>query len=91
MRSGSTDAEFQSFSTAPTDLWGTAVVGSHPALFPVARTIGGWTRDDHLHLVDGDGASLCEAFTQQELEWLPLVWAEVLEVARCRACEALGL
>jgi hypothetical protein len=74
------------FSTAPTDLWGTA-----PSLFPVARTIGGGTRDGHLHLVDGDGASLCETFTQQELEWLPLVWAEVLEVARCRACEALGL
>jgi len=78
------------FPTVPTDLWGTAVVGSRPALFPVARTIGGGTRDGHLHLVDGDGASLCEAFTQQELEWLPLVWAEVDEVARCPACEALG-
>jgi hypothetical protein len=78
------------FPTAPTDLWGTAVVGSRPALFPVARTIGEGTRDGHFHLVDGDGASLCEAFTQQELEWLPLVWAEDLGVARCRACEALG-
>jgi hypothetical protein len=76
--------------TAPTDLWGTAWVGSRRALFPVARTIGGGTRDGHLHLVDGDGASLCEAFTQQELECVPLVWAEVLEVARCRACKALG-
>jgi hypothetical protein len=78
------------FPTAPTDLWGIAVVGSRHALFPVARTIGGGTRDGHLHLVDGDGASLCEAFTQQELERLPLVWAEVLEAARCLACEALG-
>jgi hypothetical protein len=78
------------FSTAPTDRWGTAVVGSRPVLFPVARTIGGGTRGGHLHLVDGDGASLCEAFTQQELERLPLVWAEVLEVARCRVCGALG-
>jgi hypothetical protein len=77
------------FPTAPTDLCGTAVVGS-PAPFPVARTMRGGTRDGHLHLVDGDGASLCEAFTQQELERLPLVWAEVVEVARCRACEALG-
>jgi hypothetical protein len=78
------------FPTAPTDPWGTAVVGSRPAPFPVARTIGGGTRDGHLHLVDGDGASLCEAFTQDELEWLPLVWAEVVEVARCRACAVIG-
>jgi hypothetical protein len=79
-----------SFPTAPIDLWGTAVVGSRPALFPVARTIGGAIWDGHLHLVDGDGASLCEGFTPQELEWLPLVWAEIVEVDRCRACEALG-
>src|SRR5215203_5751783 len=59
------------FPTVPIDLWGTAV-GTRPALFPVARTIGGATRDSHLHLVDGDGASLCERFTQQELECLPL-------------------
>lgn len=78
------------FPSAPTDRWGTAAVGSCPAPFPVARPISAGTRDGHLHLVDGDGASLCEAFTQQELEWLPLVWAEVVETARCPACEALG-
>jgi hypothetical protein len=68
----------------------TAGVGSRSTPFPVARSIDGGTRDGDLHLVDGDGASLCEAFTQQHLERLPLAWAEVAAVARCRACEMLG-
>ncbi len=79
------------FPTAPLDdLWGTAVVGAHPVPFPVARTIGRATRNTHLHLLDGDGASLCEGFTEEELERLPLAWAEVVEVARCRACDVIG-
>jgi hypothetical protein len=56
----------------------------------VARSIDGGTRDGDLHLVDGDGASLCEAFTQQQLQRLPLAWAEVVAVARCRVCEVLS-
>ncbi|CCH87908.1 protein of unknown function [Modestobacter italicus] len=67
-----------------------AGVGSRAAPFPVARSIGRRTGDRRFHLVDGDGASLCEAFTQQQLERLALSWAEVMAVARCRACEMLG-
>jgi hypothetical protein len=76
--------------TAPIDQRVTAGVGSRPTPFPVARTMGGGIRDALLHLVDGDGASLCEACTQQEIERLPVAWAEVAAVARCRACEVLG-
>jgi len=69
---------------------GTVEGGARATPFPVARSIEGEHRDRDLHLVDGDGASLCEAFTQQQLERLPLAWAEVVAVARCRACQVLG-
>lgn len=78
------------FLTAPIDQRVTGGGRFRPAPFPVARTIGGRTRDAHLHLVDGDGASLCEAFTQQQLERLHLAWCDVITVARCRACSMLG-
>jgi hypothetical protein len=78
------------FPTVLIDQRGTVGVGSRSTPFPVARSIDGGTRDGDLHLVDGDGASLCEAYTQQQLERLPLAWAEVVAVARCRACEVLG-
>ena len=58
--------------------------------FPVARRIGGQALDGSVHLVDGDGASLCEAVTQDQLERLPVAWADVVAVGRCRGCEALG-
>jgi hypothetical protein len=76
--------------TAVIDSRVTARVRSRSSPFPVARSIDGGTRDRSLHLVDGDGASMCEAFTQQQLERLPLAWAEVIAVARCRVCEVLG-
>jgi hypothetical protein len=68
----------------------TAGVGSRSSPFPVARSIDEATRDGDLHLVDGDGASLCEAFTQQQLRRLPQTWAEAVDVARCRVCDLLG-
>jgi hypothetical protein len=68
----------------------TAAVGCRSIPFPVARSIDGGTRDAGLHLVDGDGASLCEAFTHQQLQRLPLAWSEIVAVARCRVCEVLG-
>jgi len=76
--------------TVPIDKRVTVAVGSCSTPFPVARSIDWGTRDGDLHLVDGDGASLCEAFTQQQLERLPLAWAQVVAVARCRVCEVLG-
>jgi hypothetical protein len=76
--------------TVPIDPWVTAGSDSRSTPFPVARSIDGGTRDGDLHLVDGDGASLCEAFTQQQLQRLPLAWAEVVAVARCRVCEVLS-
>jgi hypothetical protein len=76
--------------TVPIDRRVTAGGDSRSTPFPVARSIDGGTRDGDRHLVDGDGASLCEAFTQQQLERLPLVWAQVVAVARCRVCEVLG-
>jgi hypothetical protein len=81
------------FATYLTDLIDqrvNATVDPRPTPFPVARTIGEGTRDGRLHLVDGDGASLCEAFTQQQLQRLHLAWYDVVTVARCRACEVLG-
>jgi hypothetical protein len=78
------------FPTVLIDQWVTAGVGSCATPFPVARSIDRATRDGYLHLVDGDGASLCEAFTQQQLERLPLAWAEVIALTRCRVCEVLG-
>jgi hypothetical protein len=83
----------RSSTTVPTtviDSRVTAGVGSRSSPFPVARSIDRSTRDRCLHLVDGDGASMCEAFTQQQLERLPLTWAEVIAVARCPVCEVLG-
>jgi hypothetical protein len=68
----------------------TAGADSRSVPFPVARSIDEGTRDGGLHLVDGDGASLCEAFTPQQLERLPLPWVEVIAVARCRVCKLLG-
>jgi hypothetical protein len=76
--------------TAVIDSRVAAGVGSRSSPFPVARSIDGGTRDRCLHLVDGDGASMCEAFAQQQLERLPLTWTEVIAVARCRVCEVLG-
>jgi hypothetical protein len=76
--------------TAVIDSRVTAGVGSRSSPFPVARSIHGGTPDRCLHLVDGDGASMCEAFPQQQLERLPLAWAEVIAVARCPVCEVLG-
>ena len=76
--------------TVPIDQRVTAGVGSRCSPFPVARSTFAGTRDGHLHLVDGDGASLCEAFTQQQLERLLLAWAVVNPVARCRVCDVLG-
>jgi hypothetical protein len=76
--------------TVPIDQRVTAGGDSRSIPFPVARSIGGGTRDGDLHLVDGDGASLCEAFTEQQLERLPLTWAEVIAIARCRVCDMLG-
>jgi hypothetical protein len=76
--------------TVPIDQRVTAGVGSRCSPFPVARSTFAGTRDGHLHLVDGDGASLCGAFTQQQLERLLLAWAVVTPVARCRVCDVLG-
>ena len=76
--------------TAPIYRRVTGEIGSRPTPFPVARTIGGGIRDAHLHLVDGDGASLCEAFTEQQLGRLHVAWYDVVTPARCRACEVLG-
>ncbi len=76
--------------TAVIDVRVTARVDCPSSPFPVARSLDRGTRDRFLHLVDGDGASMCEAFTQQQLERLPLTWAEVIAVARCRVCEVLG-
>jgi len=76
------------FPTVLTDQRAVAGVGSRFSPFPVARSIDGGTRDGDLHLVDGDGASLCEACTKQQLERLPLAWADA--VTRCRACDVLG-
>jgi hypothetical protein len=76
--------------TAVIDVRVTARVGWPSSPFPVARSITRGTRDRVLHLVDGDGASMCEAFTQQQLERLPLAWAEVIAVARCPVCDVLG-
>jgi hypothetical protein len=74
------------FPTVPIDQGVPAGVDSRHTPFPVARG----TRGGALHLVDGDGASLCEAFTEQQLERLPLTWAEVIAIARCRVCDMLG-
>ena len=77
------------------DQWVAEEVGSRPSPspfpfpFPVARRIGGLAPDGHVHLVDGDGASLCEAVTQDQLERLPVAWADVVAGARCRGCEVL--
>jgi len=76
--------------TVPIDKRVTVAVGSCSTPFPVARSIDWGTRDGDLHLVDGDGASLCEAYTQQQLEQLPLAWAEAVAFKRCRVCEVLG-
>jgi hypothetical protein len=76
--------------TVPTDPRGTAGAGSHATPLPVARSITTGLRDGALHLVDGDGASLCERFTQQQLERLPLAWTDVVAAARCPVCEVLG-
>jgi hypothetical protein len=76
--------------TVPIDQRVTADCGSRCTPFPVARSIDAGTRGGDFHLVDGDGASLCEAFTRRRLQRLPLAWAEVLAVARCRVCEVLG-
>jgi hypothetical protein len=76
--------------TVPIDQRVTAGVGSHCSPFPVARSTDGGTRDGHLHLVDGDGASWCGAVTQQQLERLLLAWALVAPVARCPVCDVLG-
>jgi hypothetical protein len=76
--------------TAPIDQQVAARVSSCTLPFPVARTRGAGVRDAHLHLVDGDGASLCEAFTQQQLDWLPLDWPDVGTGARCPACQMIG-
>jgi len=74
--------------TVPIDQRVTAGVGSRCSPFPVARSSDGGTRDGHLHLVDGDGASLCETFTREQLQRLPLTWDDA--IARCRTCELLG-
>ena len=66
------------------------VIGFRPMCFPVARTIGEEPGDGYLHLVDGDGASLCEKFTEQQLGWLHVSWCDVVVPARCRACAVLG-
>jgi hypothetical protein len=76
--------------TVPTDQRFTAVAGTHAIPLPVARWIDSGSRDGDLHLVDGDGASLCEEFTQQQLEQLPLAWTDVIATARCPVCEVLG-
>jgi|tagenome__1003787_1003787.scaffolds.fasta_scaffold20047243_1 hypothetical protein len=76
--------------TVPADQGVTAGAGTHDIPLPVARSIYAATRDGGLHLVDGDGASLCEKFTQQQLEQLPLAWTDVVATARCPVCEVLG-
>src|SRR4051794_29397181 len=76
--------------TVLTARWVTAAAGTHATPLPVARSIYAGTRDGGLHLVDGDGASLCERFTQQQLEQLPLAWTDVVATARCPVCEVLG-
>jgi len=77
--------------TASIDQTVTARAWSHSYVFPVARTIGGSARDSHVHLVDGDGASLCEAVEKQHLEPLHIAWRDVATAARCRVCDALSL
>jgi len=81
---------FTVFPITPVDRWFAAGVRSRRTPFPVARRMGRQARGGDVHLVDGDGASLCEAVTQQQLERLPLAWADVVPVARCRGCEVLG-
>jgi hypothetical protein len=76
--------------TVRTDQWVTAAAGTHALPLPVARSVYAGTRDGSLHLVDGDDASLCERFTQQELVQLPLAWTDVVATARCPVCEVLG-
>jgi hypothetical protein len=76
--------------TVPVDQQVTGGGDSRSIPLPVARSIDGGTQDGDLHLVDGDGASLCEAFTPHELTRLPLAWAEVVAVARCLVCEVLS-
>jgi hypothetical protein len=76
--------------TAPIDQQVPAPVSSGALPFPVARARGEGVRDAHLHLVDGDGASLCEAFRHQQLELLPLAWHDVVTGARCLACQVIG-
>jgi hypothetical protein len=78
------------YGTVPTDQRVIAVAGVHAPPLPVARSVYAGTRDGSLHLVDGDGASLCERFTQQQLEQLPLAWTDVIATARCPVCEVLG-
>lgn len=78
------------FPTVLIDQRALAQVGSGTTPLPVARSIGVRTGQGDLHLVDGDGASLCEAFTQQQLERLSLAWAEVVAGARCPVCAFLG-
>ncbi|MGY1671677.1 hypothetical protein [Geodermatophilus sp. SYSU D00710] len=76
--------------TVPVDRQVADAVRPHPTPFPVARTIGDETPDRRLHLLDGDGASLCEAFPPQQLERMRRPWEDVDAAARCHPCELLG-
>ncbi|MGY1609985.1 hypothetical protein [Geodermatophilus sp. SYSU D00700] len=76
--------------TVPVDRQVADAVGPHPTPFPVARTIGEETPARSLHLLDGDGASLCEAVPPQQLERMRRPWEDVDADARCRPCELLG-
>ncbi|MGY1709839.1 hypothetical protein ACI8AC_10050 [Geodermatophilus sp. SYSU D00758] len=79
-----------SLLTVLVDRQATGTADPLPTPFPVARTTGEGSPDRRLHLVDGDGASLCELFAQQQLERLPMPWCDVVTGARCRTCELLG-
>jgi hypothetical protein len=57
--------------------------------FPVGAVMDGADRDRHLHLVDGDGASLCEQLPPGRLVLIDLYWSDVRGELRCRLCDLL--
>ena len=55
---------------------------------PVGRSIA--PSDDRLHVMDGDGASLCEIIDGKDLlQVYELQWRDVPISRRCGACRAL--
>ncbi|RFU19200.1 hypothetical protein [Geodermatophilus marinus] len=82
-----TDPAF--FPTVLVDPRAPAAARPRPTPLPVAR-VNAEGAAGRLHLVDGDGASLCELIPARQLERLPLPWCDVVTTARCRVCAALA-